>query len=99
MTVVENKNDHDGEETFEDLQLNPSLLKGIHALGYLRPTPIQREAIPLILDGRDVIGCAQTGTGKTAAFVLPILHRLLEGKGGKHVRALLVATTRELAAQ
>ena len=85
--------------TFESLALHPSLLKGIHDLGYLRPTPIQAEAIPAILEGRDVIGCAQTGTGKTAAFVLPILHKLLQGKSGKHIRALIVAPTRELALQ
>jgi ATP-dependent RNA helicase RhlE len=68
-------------------------------LGYLRPTPIQAQAIPHILAGRDLIGCAQTGTGKTAAFVLPILHRLLQGKSGKHVRAMIIAPTRELADQ
>ena len=90
----------DGEETtFEALGLNPHLLKGIHDLGFLRPTPIQARAIPLILAKRDMIGCAQTGTGKTAAFVLPILHRLLQGKSGKHVRALIIAPTRELALQ
>ena len=87
------------EVTFEDLRLHPSLLKGIHDLGFLRPTPIQAQAIPLILAGRDLIGCAQTGTGKTAAFVLPILHKLLHGKSGKHVRALIIAPTRELALQ
>ncbi|MBI3323311.1 MAG: DEAD/DEAH box helicase [Candidatus Omnitrophica bacterium] len=87
------------EATFEELHLHPDLLKGIHALGFIRPTPIQAKAIPLILSGRDVIGCAQTGTGKTAAFVLPILHKLLLGKSGKHVRALIVAPTRELALQ
>ena len=85
--------------TFEELRLDPHLLKGIHDLGFLRPTPIQAQAIPLILTGRDLIGCAQTGTGKTAAFVLPILHKLLQGKSGKHVRALIVAPTRELALQ
>ena len=87
------------QSTFESLALHPSLLKGIHDLGYLHPTPIQAEAIPAILEGRDVIGCAQTGTGKTAAFVLPILHKLLQGKSGKHIRALIIAPTRELALQ
>lgn len=87
------------EVKFEELHLHPSLLKGIHDLGFLRPTPIQAQAIPHILAGRDLIGCAQTGTGKTAAFVLPILHKLLEGKSGKHVRALIIAPTRELALQ
>jgi len=90
----------DGQEgTFESLHLHPDLLKGIHDLGFIRPTPIQAQAIPSILAGRDVIGCAQTGTGKTAAFVLPILHRLLQGEGGGNVRALIVAPTRELALQ
>ena len=87
------------EVTFEDLHLHPNLLKGIHSLGFIRPTPVQAQAIPLVMSGRDVIGCAQTGTGKTAAFVLPILHRLLEGKSGKHLRALIIAPTRELAMQ
>ena len=85
--------------TFEALSLHPNLLQGVRDLGFLRPTPIQAQAIPPILAGRDVIGCAQTGTGKTAAFVLPILHQLLQAPGGKHVRALIVAPTRELALQ
>jgi ATP-dependent RNA helicase RhlE len=85
--------------TFETLNLHPNLLKGIHDLGFIRPTPIQAQAIPAILTGRDVIGCAQTGTGKTAAFVLPILHKLLQGKSGANVRALIIAPTRELALQ
>ncbi len=89
----------DKQPIFGSLALDPSLLKGIHDLGYLRPTPIQEQAIPAILEGRDVIGCAQTGTGKTAAFVLPILHRLLNKKSRGHVRALIVAPTRELALQ
>src|SRR5438552_13087263 len=71
---------------------------GVQALGYMEPTPIQRQAIPPIMQGRDVMGLAQTGTGKTAAFVLPILQRLLNGPRG-HVRALIVAPTRELAEQ
>ncbi|MBI2082427.1 MAG: DEAD/DEAH box helicase [Deltaproteobacteria bacterium] len=84
---------------FETLKLHPNLLKGIHHLGFLRPTPIQAQAIPAILEGRDVIGLAQTGTGKTAAFVLPILHRLLQSPPRKMPRALIVAPTRELALQ
>ena len=87
------------EVLFDSLNLHPDLLKGIHDLGFLRPTPIQAQAIPAILAGRDVIGCAQTGTGKTAAFVLPILHRLLKGTQGPNIRALFVAPTRELALQ
>lgn len=96
MAFIEEKK---REVTFEELHLHPHLLKGIHDLGFLHPTPIQAQAIPLILAGRDLIGCAQTGTGKTAAFVLPILHKLLQGKSGKHVRALIIAPTRELALQ
>jgi len=88
-----------GQGTFEALGLHPDLLKGIHDLGFLHPTPIQVKAIPVILEGKDFVGCAQTGTGKTAAFVLPILHQLLQGKSGKHVRALIIAPTRELALQ
>jgi len=85
--------------SFDNLGLHANLLKGIHDLGYTRPTPVQQETIPYILAGRDVIACAQTGTGKTAAFVLPILHRLLS-EGKKHgLRALIVAPTRELALQ
>ncbi len=87
------------ELTFDSLKLHPNLLKGIHNMGYLRPTPIQAQAIPAIIDGRDVIGCAQTGTGKTAAFVLPILNRLLQGQSRKNVRTLIVTPTRELALQ
>jgi len=87
------------ENGFDSLKLHPSLLKGIHDLGFLRPTPIQVEVIPAILEGRDVIGCAPTGTGKTAAFVLPILNKLLQGKSRLHVRALIVVPTRELALQ
>lgn len=87
------------ETTFDALGLHPNLLKGIHNLGFIRPTPIQANAIPIILKGDDLIGCAQTGTGKTAAFVLPILHKLLQGTPKKNVRALVLAPTRELALQ
>ena len=68
------------------------------AAGYKKPTPIQAESIPPIMDGKDLMGWAQTGTGKTAAFVLPILHRLLKGQRGP-IRALIVAPTRELSEQ
>ena len=87
------------EAGFESLNLHPDLLKGIKDLGFIRPTPIQAQAIPPILAGRDMIGCAQTGTGKTAAFVLPILNRLLPRKGRGNMRALIIAPTRELALQ
>jgi len=86
--------------SFDSLGLHPNILKGIKDLGYERPTPVQQEAIPHILKGGDVIACAQTGTGKTAAFVLPILHRLLSvERKKKGVRALVIAPTRELALQ
>ena len=85
--------------SFDKFNLHPSLLKGIHDLGYVEPTPIQKECVPVIMAGRDVIASAPTGTGKTAAFVLPILHRLLSDSHGKGLRALIVAPTRELAVQ
>jgi ATP-dependent RNA helicase RhlE len=68
-------------------------------MGYTHPTPIQAEAIPVILAGRDLIGCASTGTGKTAAFLLPILQRLHGGTAGGKLRALILSPTRELALQ
>ncbi|MBA3319293.1 MAG: DEAD/DEAH box helicase, partial [Gemmatimonadales bacterium] len=83
---------------FTSLKLHPSLLKGIKELGFARPTPIQADAIPPALDGRDVLACAMTGSGKTAAFILPILHRLIDRPRGT-TRALVLTPTRELAAQ
>jgi ATP-dependent RNA helicase RhlE len=83
---------------FDSFHFNPRILAGVQALGYVEPTPIQAQAMPPIMQGRDVMGLAQTGTGKTAAFVLPILERLLDGPRGR-VRALIVAPTRELAEQ
>ena len=83
---------------FDRFHLNAQILKGIRDMGFKRPTPIQAEAIPLVMEGRDVIACAQTGTGKTAAFLLPIFHRLMEGSAGK-TRALVLVPTRELAVQ
>jgi ATP-dependent RNA helicase RhlE len=77
---------------------HPRIMAGVQALGYLTPTPIQRQAIPAVLQGRDVMGLAQTGTGKTAAFALPILQRLIQ-RTHRHVRALVIAPTRELAEQ
>jgi ATP-dependent RNA helicase RhlE len=84
--------------SFETFAFDPRINAGIRALGYTTPTPIQAQAIPAVLKGRDVLGVAQTGTGKTAAFVLPILQRLTRGPLGR-VRALIVAPTRELAEQ
>ena len=94
---------------FEDLRLNRPLLDAVRTAGYETPTPIQAEVIPLILDGQEVLACAQTGTGKTAAFALPILQRLGAGQSPKHqdvgrpraghTRVLVLAPTRELAQQ
>jgi ATP-dependent RNA helicase RhlE len=83
---------------FESFNLHPRIESGIEALGYTAPTSIQYQSIPSILQGRDIMGLAQTGTGKTAAFVLPILQRLMAGQR-KRVRALIIAPTRELAEQ
>jgi superfamily II DNA/RNA helicase len=84
--------------SFKEFQFHPHIIAGIEACGYTSPTPIQREAMPPILAGRDILGLAQTGTGKTAAFVLPLLQRL-QGGPRKKIRALIVAPTRELAEQ
>src|SRR6266498_645524 len=83
---------------FAHLKLHPSLLKGIRELGFIRPTPIQAEAIPPAAAGRDLLACAMTGSGKTAAFLLPILQRLIDKPRGT-TRALVLTPTRELAAQ
>ncbi|MCL2459357.1 MAG: DEAD/DEAH box helicase [Desulfobulbus sp.] len=83
---------------FNEFQLHDHLIQAIHRCGYTAPTPIQQQAIPFILDGRDFLGLAQTGTGKTAAFILPTVQRLMAAPG-KQVRALVIAPTRELAEQ
>src|SRR2546423_12188645 len=83
---------------FTQLKLNPALVKAIKDLGFVRPTPIQAEAVPPALEGRDLIACAQTGSGKTAAFLLPIINRLID-RPRRTTRALVLAPTRELAAQ
>ncbi len=83
---------------FKTFNLDPSVEAGIASAGYLTPTPIQTKAIPSVMNGRDFMGLAQTGTGKTAAFALPILHRLMDGERG-YVRALIISPTRELAEQ
>ena len=72
--------------TFDQFQLHPQIHAGIVSAGYSTPTPIQAQTIPAILEGRDVLGLAQTGTGKTAAFALPILERLMKGPRGKSAR-------------
>ena len=91
--------------TFADLGLSEPVLRAVTEKGYIHPTPIQAQAIPIVLMGRDVLGCAQTGTGKTAGFTLPLLQRLARHASSspspaRHpVRALILATTRELAMQ
>lgn len=84
--------------SFQSFSLDPRIFAGVEALGYTEPTPIQQRAIPQLLQGRDMVGVAQTGTGKTAAFALPILERLIDGPRGR-LRALIVVPTRELADQ
>jgi len=84
--------------TFDDFNFYPSLLEGLDAMGFSQPTPIQEQVIPVILKGKDLIACAQTGTGKTAAYLLPTLHRIAIDKI-PHTSALIVAPTRELAQQ
>ena len=84
---------------FEELNLHPSLLKAVKDQNYTKPTAIQKKAIPLVLKRNDVLGSAQTGTGKTAAFALPILHHLISEETNKKIRALVVTPTRELAIQ
>ena len=86
---------------FTTMGLSEAVVRGIRTSGYTTPTEIQSQAIPVVLSGRDIIGCAQTGTGKTAAFVLPILTRLFPHGGGKKpiIRSLVLTPTRELAVQ
>ncbi|MXY24106.1 MAG: DEAD/DEAH box helicase [Acidobacteria bacterium] len=84
---------------FADLGLHPELLRAVDRAGYKTSTPIQARAIPAVLQGHDLIACAQTGTGKTAAFLLPILQRLADRSPGSSPRALVITPTRELAAQ
>ncbi len=84
--------------SFSSFNLHPQIAAGVEALGYTTPTPIQSQALPPVLEGQDVMGLAQTGTGKTAVFVLPILNRLIKQPRGR-IRALIIAPTRELAEQ
>jgi len=89
--------------SFEEFGLRPEILRAVAEKMYTTPTPIQEKAIPIVLEGKDLIGCAQTGTGKTAAFALPILHRLQgtpwKGAGRRPIRVLVLTPTRELASQ
>lgn len=87
---------------FDELQLSPLLLKALDQKGYTKPSPIQEQAIPYVLNGQDLLGCAQTGTGKTAAFALPIIQNLMErpkNRQKKPIRSLILTPTRELALQ
>src|SRR5262245_53416309 len=84
---------------FEELDIVEPILSALREKGYKTPTPIQQQAIPAILSGRDVVACAQTGTGKTASFSIPVLQKLSHQKPGNVVRALVLVPTRELAIQ
>src|ERR1700757_2700422 len=84
---------------FSQLGLAPAQVRTCESLGYTEPTPIQRQAIPIALSGRDLIGCAETGTGKTAAFLLPIIQKISNKSALRHLRVLVLAPTRELALQ
>src|SRR5436190_16111205 len=89
--------------TFENLNLITPILSALQAEGYTNPKPIQQQAIPLLLEGKDLLGCAQTGTGKTAAFAIPILQHLsampTPARGQNRIKALILTPTRELAIQ
>jgi superfamily II DNA/RNA helicase len=84
--------------TFQDFNFHPDLIEGLNSMNYTKPTPIQEQAIPQIMAGRDLIACAQTGTGKTAAYLLPILHNIVNADH-RHLNTLVIAPTRELALQ
>ncbi len=86
--------------TFNDFNFDPQLLEGLLTMGYTKPTPIQEQAIPVILKNKDLIACAQTGTGKTAAYILPILNKIVHAHSDhRHLNTLVLAPTRELAQQ
>lgn len=85
--------------TFEDFKFSPNITEGLLAMNYKKPTPVQEEAIPKILADKDLIACAQTGTGKTAAYLLPILHKLSDIPDNHHINTLIISPTRELAQQ
>jgi len=84
--------------SFTQFSFDPRIADAIKQIGYTVPTPIQEQGIPVVLEGRDMLGLAQTGTGKTASFLLPLLQRLMLGRMGR-IRALILAPTRELAEQ
>jgi ATP-dependent RNA helicase RhlE len=84
--------------TFDDFNFDASLLEGLYSMGYKQPTPIQQQAIPVISNNKDIIACAQTGTGKTAAYLLPVMNHILKAEK-RHLNTLIIAPTRELALQ
>lgn len=97
MTLVQRPSDSERLNDFADLGLEPALVRALVHEGYHKPTPIQEQAIPRVLQGNDLVACAQTGTGKTAAFVLPLMQRL--GRAQRQIRGLILTPTRELALQ
>ena len=84
--------------TFHELQFEPELMEGLDAMGFEKPTPIQQQAIPIIMKDKDIIACAQTGTGKTAAFLLPVINKIIQTKT-ESIDTLIIVPTRELAIQ
>jgi ATP-dependent RNA helicase RhlE len=84
---------------FSSFNLHPDIMEAIEAIGFEKPTPVQEQAIPIVIEGHDLIACAQTGTGKTAAYVLPLLHSIVSDNNPDTIRALVIAPTRELAMQ
>src|SRR5690606_5238806 len=86
------------EKKFKDFGFGAEIMEGLDAMGFEEPTEVQSHSIPMIMEGEDVIACAQTGTGKTAAFLLPILHQIQKNPNNK-IKALVIAPTRELAMQ
>jgi superfamily II DNA/RNA helicase len=84
---------------FEDLGLSEQILESISAMNFRQATPVQELAIPTVLAGKDLIACAQTGTGKTAAYLLPILQKITQGEQGNYINTLVIVPTRELALQ
>ena len=97
----QNQSENTKMKNFESLGLSKKLLEAVESEGYTTPTPVQEQSIPPLLAGRDVLGVAQTGTGKTAAFALPVLQIMSRTKtqGKRHIKALILSPTRELAAQ
>src|ERR1700741_515359 len=84
--------------TFNELNFEPELSEGLQYMGFQKATPIQEQAIPVILSNRDIIACAQTGTGKTAAFLLPVINKIIKAPGD-YINTLIIVPTRELAIQ